>query len=115
MANPYERRVGRTRTILAQMLEQLLPDMIVEPKNLRPQIPWYGRVQMDCVSWDADVFLRAQTKRDAPFGHIYCWGTMGELVKKGVCVVNREHNDVQVCARDHAGQDGVPGRGKAYR
>lgn len=94
MAIRNDRRIGRTRFKLAQMLAERFPELrssyrqremngdpvrlCVDPFLLTPQIPIYTSAQFDCCSWDANLPLQSHGSY-----HVYSWSTMGDLVRHG--------------------------------
>lgn len=81
MAIPHDRRVGKTRRKLAEMITIQFPelDLDVDPRDLISQIPIYASSQWDCCSWDANI----PTVDGSRSFHFYSWDRMGELVKFG--------------------------------
>jgi hypothetical protein len=81
MAIRYDKRIGRTRRKLAEMIKTEFPelDLDVDPRDLIPQIPIYASRQWDCCSWDANV----PTIDGSRSFHFYSWDRMTELVKFG--------------------------------
>lgn len=81
MAIPNDRRIGRVRRKLAEMIAAEFPelDLDVDPRDLTSQIPIYASDQWDCCSWDADI----STYDGSRSFHFYSWDTMTELVRLG--------------------------------
>jgi len=103
MAIRNDRRIGRTRRKLAEMITREFPQLktpyllgdsqmwIVDPYLLSPQIPIYASPMFDCCSWDADFPLRGGGSY-----HVYSWSTMGEIVKSGGFDYIKENYDIEI-------------------
>ena len=94
MAIRSDRRIGRIRFKLAQMLAEQFPELkssyrqrtmngessklCVDPFLLSPQYPIYASPMFDCCKWDADLPLKQHGSY-----HVYSWSTMGDLVRHG--------------------------------
>lgn len=89
MAIPHDRRVGRIRRKLAEMIKMEFPelDLDVDPRDLTPQIPIYASDQWDCCSWDANI----PTIDGSRSFHFYSWDRMTDLVKFGFDYVKDGH------------------------
>jgi hypothetical protein len=108
MANPRDKRIGRTRLKLAAMITEAFPELeakyvdirgrlnrfIVDPYLLTPQIPTYASPKFDCCSWDANLPLKV-----GGFYHVYSWDRMGELVRLGFDY-DKDGYEIELSAED---------------
>lgn len=79
------RRVGKIRTKLAEMIEKYLPGITVYPEDLMQQNPQFSRPEVDACTWDAWGTNAAGHKI-----HFYSWSTMGRIVKAGNLVARAD-------------------------
>lgn len=70
------KRIGKIRIRLAEMLEEKLPGIIVDPADLESQNPYYSSQQFDCCTWTG--YGTREKHWDTYF---FSWDTMGDLVK----------------------------------
>jgi hypothetical protein len=84
---------GRTRIKLAALLSKEL-GLVIEPEDIwdnnYPAAKW-----LDLARWGVD----ARPPGKAFKINVHSWDTMGEIVKKGVAVVSRDHCGIEVCSK----------------
>jgi hypothetical protein len=83
MATTRRDRVGRTREVLADLLNCEVPFGYFRPEGLNSQVPTYATPQWDCCSWYGD----GVDIRNGMSIHVASWSTMSQCVQRGIEVL----------------------------
>jgi hypothetical protein len=73
-------RVGRTREVLADLLNEEVPYGYFRADRLDSQVPIYATPQWDCCSWCGD----GVDLRNGMNIHVASWSTVGECIRDGI-------------------------------
>jgi hypothetical protein len=82
-------KVGKTRTKLAQLIEEKLPGVTVDPSKL--YVNRGANVYNDGVSWDG--WGKLDGWRNI---HLHSWERMTDLVKGGISLTGSEHEGYEL-------------------